>query len=184
MGGSEAANSPGVITPRATLDLIGKALSSGPVVDIACGEGEVLTFLAEREIDAIGLATDPTFVDRANACGLTAYQLPWSTYLEGLPGGCLAGIVASQRRLTIDAGTARSLCAAAGRALAPGGRLIVEIAEILDVPNGIQGKAADHPIADRAQLARCAQSAGLIVDVSTPDDQHESLFFARRGDIV
>jgi SAM-dependent methyltransferase len=96
----------------------------GPVLDLGCGLGTEVRFLAERGFDAVGVDISLAAVRGARTAGparfvqADALDLPFTsgTFAAVLDRGCLHYIGLRQRARFV---------AEAGRVLAPGGRLLL-----------------------------------------------------------
>jgi len=67
------------------------------VLDLGCGEGELLAWLAEhKHVDARGVEIAPAKVQRAIARGVSVYQGDIEEALGDLPGGAFDFVILSQ----------------------------------------------------------------------------------------
>jgi SAM-dependent methyltransferase len=99
---------------------------AGPVLDIGCGRGELLTLLREAGIEARGIDADADMVAYARGEGLDVEQADVVAYLEGLADRTLGGIFMGQVVEHLPPATlVRSLALAAVK-LRPGGVLVAE----------------------------------------------------------
>jgi len=79
----------GVARKRAYLDIID---ARGPVVDLGCGTGDMLEFLAAAGIDARGVDLDEAMVDRARSVGLDVHHDDALDYLMKQADGSFGAI--------------------------------------------------------------------------------------------
>jgi len=99
---------------------------AGPVLDIGCGRGELLTLLREAGVEARGIDADADMVAYARGECLDVEQADVVSYLEGLADRTLGGIFMGQVVEHLPPATlARSLGLAAAK-LHPGGVLVAE----------------------------------------------------------
>lgn len=96
------------------------------VVDLGCGRGELIEMLVAEGVDAYGVELEQDFVDLAAARGLRVLHGDGIAHLEGLEPATVDGVVASHVVEHLPPGDVLRLVAAAARALAPGGTLILE----------------------------------------------------------
>jgi 2-polyprenyl-3-methyl-5-hydroxy-6-metoxy-1,4-benzoquinol methylase len=64
-----------------------------PVVDIGCGRGELLSRLAERGIEVIGIEPDPGMAAEARARGITVHEELAGEWLRSVPDHSLGSII-------------------------------------------------------------------------------------------
>jgi SAM-dependent methyltransferase len=99
---------------------------AGPVLDIGCGRGELLSLLRDAGIEARGIDADADMVAYARGEGLDVEQADVVEYLERLDDGSLGGIFMGQVVEHLPPGTlARTLMLAATK-LRAGGILVAE----------------------------------------------------------
>jgi SAM-dependent methyltransferase len=96
------------------------------VIDAGCGRGEFLSLLKEAGISARGLDLNAEMVEVCRARGVTADRADAVTYLEGLPDASVGGLFAAQVVEHLSPDRLIALLRAAGRALRPGARLVLE----------------------------------------------------------
>ncbi|MBV9497856.1 MAG: homoserine O-acetyltransferase [Acidobacteriaceae bacterium] len=86
------------ISARPDYAMIAELVESGSrVLDLGCGEGELLAWLREhKEIDARGVEIDPHKVRRAIARGVSAYQSDIDLGLADYPDGSFDFVILSQ----------------------------------------------------------------------------------------
>jgi 2-polyprenyl-3-methyl-5-hydroxy-6-metoxy-1,4-benzoquinol methylase len=98
----------------------------GPVLDVGCGRGELLSVLADSGIEATGVDLDDSMLDRARAAGHSVTLGDAVDYLRSLPERSLGSVVSIEVVEHLDLPTLRALFAEAARVLEPGGRLVAE----------------------------------------------------------
>ena len=98
----------------------------GPVLDVGCGRGEMLSLLAEAGIPATGIDLDLSMLERARAQGLQVAQGDAIEYLSSLPNESLGAIVSFQVVEHLPVQALRELTAQSRRVLRPGGVFIAE----------------------------------------------------------
>jgi SAM-dependent methyltransferase len=64
-----------------------------PVVDIGCGRGELLSLLAERGLEVIGIEPDPGMAAEARARGITVHEQLAGEWLRAVPDASLGSII-------------------------------------------------------------------------------------------
>lgn len=97
-----------------------------PVLDVACGRGEVLEVLVAAEVDARGVDTDHELVEMAQARGLPATGGHGLRELAGAGDAGLGGIVAVQVLDRWSPNEVLTFVSLAAEKLRPGGRLVIE----------------------------------------------------------
>lgn len=98
--------------------------SEGPVLDVACGRGEFLQLLGERNIEGIGVDADASMVDEVRRRGARAEVGEAAAYLRA-HAGAYGGVFSAHLIEHLPPEALRDLVAAAAGALRPGGRLLV-----------------------------------------------------------
>ena len=105
---------------------VGLLAGHGPVLDVGCGRGEMLSLLAEAGIPATGIDLDLSMLERARGQGLQVAQADAIEYLSALPDGSLGAIVSFQVVEHLPVQAIRQLAAQSRRVLRPGGVFIAE----------------------------------------------------------
>jgi len=100
--------------------------SQGPVLDVGCGRGELLSLLAQSGISATGVDIDESMLARADAKGLSVVLGDAVEYLDSLEKESLGAIVSFQVIEHLPVELLRHLLTSALRVLRPGGILIAE----------------------------------------------------------
>jgi O-antigen chain-terminating methyltransferase len=95
-------------------------------LDLGCGRGEWLVFLAEQGFDARGIDASQAMVAHCQAQGLQVDECDLLQALRGQPDGSLNLITAFHVAEHLDFATLYSLVAQAWRVLKPGGALLLE----------------------------------------------------------
>jgi SAM-dependent methyltransferase len=98
----------------------------GPVLDVGCGRGELLSLLTDSGISATGVDIDENMLTRARAKGLSVVLGDAVEYLDSLEKESLGAIVSFQVIEHLPVELLRRLLTSALRALRPGGILIAE----------------------------------------------------------
>jgi 2-polyprenyl-3-methyl-5-hydroxy-6-metoxy-1,4-benzoquinol methylase len=98
----------------------------GPVLDVGCGRGELLSLLAAGGIPAAGVEVNPLSVASCRSHGLSVEEGDGMVALAARPDGSLGAVVALQVVEHWRAETTFAFLREARRALAPGGVLIAE----------------------------------------------------------
>lgn len=97
-----------------------------PVLDVACGRGEVLEVLGTAGVETSGFDPDFELVEVARACGLPAAVGHGLRELSGAADAGLGGIVAVQVLDRWSPNEVLTFISLAAAKLRPGGRLVVE----------------------------------------------------------
>jgi SAM-dependent methyltransferase len=100
--------------------------AAGPVLDIGCGRGELLSLLRETGVEARGIDADADMVAYARGEGLDVEQADLVEYLERLEDGSLGGIFMGQVVEHLPPGVLVRSLELAARKLRPGGLLVAE----------------------------------------------------------
>jgi glycosyltransferase involved in cell wall biosynthesis/2-polyprenyl-3-methyl-5-hydroxy-6-metoxy-1,4-benzoquinol methylase len=132
-----------------------------PVLDAGCGRGELLDLLGDASIPARGVDLDAELVRYCTDKGHDVVHGDALAVLEGLDEGSLGAIVSMQVVEHVPEADLRRMIAAAHRALAPGGRLILETVN----PHSAWALKAfwvdlthQHPIFPEVLLQLCRQA--------------------------
>ncbi|HEV7493822.1 methyltransferase domain-containing protein [Baekduia sp.] len=133
----------------------------GPVLDAGCGRGEFLDLLRDASIEARGVDLNPELVAYCQSKGHDVVEADAVTVLTGLDAGSLGAIVSMQVVEHVPEDDLRRMLIAAHRALAPGGRLILETVN----PHSAWALKAfwvdlshQHPIFPEVLLQLCRQA--------------------------
>jgi SAM-dependent methyltransferase len=105
------------------LDLL---VANPPVVDIGCGRAELVEMLTRRDVEAIGVDTDPSMVAEARDRGLDVRQVDGNSFLRGREPGSLGAIIATHLVEHLEFADLVELLELAATRLRPGGVLIAE----------------------------------------------------------
>jgi SAM-dependent methyltransferase len=105
------------------LDLL---VANPPVVDIGCGRAELVEMLARRDVEAIGVDTDPSMVAEARDRGLDVRQVDGNSFLRSREPGSLGAIIATHLVEHLEFADLVELLELAATRLRPGGVLIAE----------------------------------------------------------
>ncbi len=98
----------------------------GPVLDLGCGRGELLTALLDAGVPAEGVDADPAMVEACRRRGVEVTQGDVLEVLRARPAGSLGAVTAIHLLEHLPAAVWMSLVEAAARALRPGGLLVAE----------------------------------------------------------
>ena len=99
---------------------------SGPVIDIGCGRGELLSLLRDAGIEASGIDADADMVAYAQGEGLDVVQEDVVEHLDRLPDGSVGGIFMGQVVEHLPAAALVHALRLAAAKLRPGGLLVAE----------------------------------------------------------
>ena len=113
--------------------LDGVVHSGRPVLDVGCGRGEWLAVLREAGIPAIGIDTNPVAVAECREAGLEAVEADVLGHLETLPDGSLGAITMFQVVEHLPFAVLVDTFRAAARVLGPGGLLVAETPNALNL---------------------------------------------------
>ena len=151
-------------------------LPEGPIVDVGCGRGEWLQLLANSGHRAYGYDTNRVAIERSLALGVDARHGDGVAHLETIPAGSVAAVSSFHVVEHLTFAELHRFAVAAHRALMPGGRLIIETPNCLNVQVGASSfwldpthRAPVHP----EQLRFLMEHVGFTtVDVfgRNPDD--------------
>jgi len=129
-----------------------------PVLDLGCGRGEFLAFLARECVAAGGVDSDPGMVARCRALGVEVSEADLVEHLRGLADGTLGTIFSAQVIEHLPYDQLRSLLDLALRKLRPGGLLIAETVNphrIASLKTFWVDLTHQHPIFPEVALALC-----------------------------
>ncbi|HEY5120240.1 MAG TPA: methyltransferase domain-containing protein, partial [Acidimicrobiales bacterium] len=98
----------------------------GPVLDVGCGGGELLSVLKENDIDAYGIEILDSAVEECVAAGLDARVDDALHHLASVPKGSLGAVTAIHVVEHLGINTLIEMIDLALRALKPGGMIIFE----------------------------------------------------------
>lgn len=130
-----------------------------PVLDLGCGRGEFLAFMAQEGVAAAGVDSDPGMVARCRAIGVEVLEADLVEHLRGLPDGTLGTVFSAQVIEHLVYKDLRSLLELALRKLRPGGLLIAETVNphrIASLKTFWVDLTHQHPIFPEVALAQCA----------------------------
>ena len=99
---------------------------AGPVLDVGCGRGELLSLLRDAGVEARGIDADADMVAYAQGEGLDVQQADLVEYLGALDDGALGGIFMAQVVEHLPPAVLAQTFALAAVKLRPGGVLIAE----------------------------------------------------------
>jgi SAM-dependent methyltransferase len=138
----------------------------GPVVDLGCGRGEFLELALRDGVEAYGVDLDEDSVLGCLARGLDARREDLFEHLTWRPTQSLGGVFAAQVVEHLPAERLPELFSLAGRALRPGGVVVVETPNPATFATHIQSFWRDpthvRPV-PVAALSFAARTAGLVV---------------------
>jgi O-antigen chain-terminating methyltransferase len=122
----------------------------GPVLDVGCGGGELLSVLKENDIDAYGIEILDSAVEECVAAGLDARVDDALHHLASVPKGSLGAVTAIHVVEHLGINTLIEMIDLALRALKPGGMIIFETPNPGNVMVGADSfyidPTHDHPI--------------------------------------
>ncbi|HEX2445483.1 MAG TPA: class I SAM-dependent methyltransferase [Vicinamibacterales bacterium] len=107
-------------------DYVALFQGASDVLDAGCGRGEFLSLLREAGVTARGVDLNIEMVEACRSRGLTADHGDVVEYIEGLPDESIGGLFAAQVVEHLPPDRLLRFLRAAGRALRPGSRLVVE----------------------------------------------------------
>jgi 2-polyprenyl-3-methyl-5-hydroxy-6-metoxy-1,4-benzoquinol methylase len=106
--------------------LLSRVECDGPVIEIGCGRGELLSLLRENDILSKGIELDAAMVRRCHDKGLEVIDSDALEYLQGLEDNSLPGIVAIQVVEHLSNDYRRMFFDTIMKKVAPDGFLILE----------------------------------------------------------
>jgi O-antigen chain-terminating methyltransferase len=104
----------------------GAGSGSAPILDLGCGRGEWLELLAERNLAATGVDSNPGMIERCRTLGIQATLEDALASLRALPDGCLGAVTSFHMVEHMPFATVIALLDEAWRVLRTGGVLILE----------------------------------------------------------
>lgn len=110
--------------------------SSGGVVDVGTGRGEWLELLREAGVDAYGVDNNAAAVERCQLRDLKVVQADAIEHLAGLPDGSVAALTGFHVAEHIEFDALIELIDQAARVLVPGGILLLETPNPLNLAVG------------------------------------------------
>ena len=105
----------------------------GPVVDLGCGQGELLELLAERGVAARGVEGNTQAVAACRARGLDVSEGDLVDFLREQPAASLGGVFAAQVAEHLPPAALQAALAEAHRVLRKGGLLVLETVDVRSV---------------------------------------------------
>ena len=111
---------------EAFVDPLSQTLDSRRVLDLGCGRGELLEFVAERGFHGAGVDLDHHMVAAARAAGYEVVEGDALAFLKQSSSERFAAITAFHLVEHLPFQTLRQLVAQAHRCIAPGGLLIIK----------------------------------------------------------
>jgi SAM-dependent methyltransferase len=119
---------------RAYLPHLGSLVDADhPVLDIGSGRGEWLGLLAQAEIPAVGVDSNPVSVAECREAGLQVVEADLTEHLAGLPDGSIGAVTMFQVVEHLPFPVLVSTLRAVARVLRPGGVLIAETPNALNL---------------------------------------------------
>ncbi len=103
---------------------------SAPVLDLGSGRGELLRALGELGAAGSGVEANPVLAGRLREEGLRVEAGDLFVALEGLDDGAIGGVAALRLVEHLAPGEVAEMLQSARRVLRPGGRLLVEAAQL------------------------------------------------------
>lgn len=107
--------------------------TSGKVLDLGCGRGEMLKVLTEHEFEARGVDLNAEMVEQCRSQGLEAERADLLQALQDVPSESLAGVISLHVIEHLPAADLARLVRLAWQALSPGGSLILETPNPLSI---------------------------------------------------
>ena len=111
---------------RRQADYVELLTGHAPVVDLGCGRGELLELLRAAGIEARGVEGNTSAAQECQAKGLDVTHGDLVAYLEQQPAGSLGAVFAAQVAEHLPPPALQALLAAAHKALAKDGLLVLE----------------------------------------------------------
>ncbi|OLT10910.1 methyltransferase [Actinomadura sp. CNU-125] len=110
---------------RAMLDAFAEHVRPGPVADVGCGPGRITAYLHARGVQAYGIDLSPQMIEVARETYPDLRFEVGSMLDPDLPDGSLRGLVAWYSIIHVPDDRLAEALAGFGRALAPGGHLLL-----------------------------------------------------------
>jgi O-antigen chain-terminating methyltransferase len=113
-------------TQKEYVQLFVDSPDTGPVVDIGCGRGEMLSLLLEAGVESVGIDIDDEMLEACRAQGLAVAKASAVDWLRNQDDGSLRGIFLAQVVEHLPTVDLVALVREAARTLAPGGVFVAE----------------------------------------------------------
>jgi SAM-dependent methyltransferase len=153
-----------------------RCFRSGPVLELACGRGELLGLLRDAGLPVSGVDIDEGMVALARADGHDVVLGDAITHLEAQPAAALGGVFCAHFLEHLTPADVRRVYAGAARALRPGGVFVAAVpsAASLSVLRYDFWRDPTHVrFYDPMLLAFFADQAGLVVTESGGNPYNE-----------
>ncbi len=115
---------------RRQADYVALLIGHTPVLDLGCGRGELLELLREAGTAARGVEGNASAVQECRAKGLDVVEGDLVAFLESQPAGAVGAVFAAQVAEHLEPPRLQALIAAAHRALAKDGLLVLETVNV------------------------------------------------------
>ncbi len=117
---------PAVIAERLAERYLDRLAAHPPVVDLGCGNGVLVAMLKERQVEAVGIDTDPSMVAEARVEGLDVRLVDAAAFLRAQPPASIGAIIATHVVEHLDLAELVELLELAANRIMPGGLFIAE----------------------------------------------------------